>query len=70
MWYTILKFVLSIADGITSYMNNKKMLDAGSALALKGTYEEAFKKIDAARAARNNLSSDSDSVLGDDNLRD
>jgi hypothetical protein len=72
-WLALLKAVLGFARTLTSYMNTKKLMDAGEAKAIARQLESSLHAVERARKARTIAVADFDAngVRDDDpNLRD
>lgn len=69
----ILRALLSLASNLTSYLQQKQLLDAGEALAINKGLQDAKDTVNKAREARTAITSNNDDELfneDDPNLRD
>ena len=74
-WIKILELILSVAASISKYIENNTLLDAGRALAIRESIENAKKQIEKANVAKSEalVSFDADNELygkSDPNRRD
>lgn len=65
-----LKGLFSFATALMQYLNNKKLLDAGSAEQAKETLSENLEDIKTADAIKSDVDYSTDGVLNDKNNRD
>lgn len=51
-WLALLRLVLSLAQSLTSYLNNKRLIDAGEAKAIARQLESSLNAVERASTAR------------------
>lgn len=69
-WFSILKLVLEITGSLTSWLQNKKLLDAGQAQVLAELLKKNLENVEKATAARDAVNTSPDSVRDDPFNRD
>lgn len=69
-WFSILKLVLEITGSLTSWLQNKKLLDAGQAQILAELLKKNLKNVEKVSAARDAVNTSPDSVRDDPFNRD
>jgi len=67
---TLIRALLSVASSLAQYAQQRQLLEAGRAQAILGGIREAEDAIDRARAARDSVRHDDDSVRDDRDNRD
>ena len=75
VWLTVLKALLSFARGLTGYLRDKQLLDAGEAKAIASQLESSLNALASATKARRAAVAKFDDANGvpddeDPNLRD
>ena len=66
----LLKVLLSLADGLTSYLREKNLMDAGAAKVTSTNLKGALDAVKKAQDAKSALRHDPDSLLNDPHNRD
>jgi len=66
----ILQALLSIAGTLSEYAKNKKLMDAGAATSVAEGLKNAMGAVEKARALRDSVKHDADSVRNDPDNRD
>lgn len=64
----LIKVGLLLVSKLITYASNKQLISAGEAKSAAGSLHETLEKIELARTARRNVSSDS-AILRDDKFR-